>query len=55
METMIPESSVLGEFTHDRISPDRYGLMLRKPELEQQSSSTRSNNIPDPIPMPIKV
>ena len=27
-----PASSVLGESTHDRISPD--GLMLRKQELE---------------------
>ena len=33
---MIPKSSVLGESTHDRISPD--GLMLRKPELEQRDS-----------------
>ena len=33
---MIPKSSVLGETTHDRISPD--GLMLRKPELEQRDS-----------------
>ena len=32
---MIPESSVLGESTHDRISD---GLMLRKPELEQRDS-----------------
>ena len=32
----IPESTVLGESTHDRISPD--GLMLRKPELEQRDS-----------------
>ena len=29
---MIPESSVLGDSTHDRISPD--GLMLKKTELE---------------------
>ena len=33
---MVPESSVIGESTHDRISPD--GLMLRKPELEQRDS-----------------
>ena len=33
---MVPASSVLGESTHDRISPD--GLMLRKPELEQRDS-----------------
>ena len=33
---MVPASSVLGESTHDRISPD--GLMLRKPELEQRES-----------------
>ena len=31
---MVPASSVLGESTHDRISPD--GLMLRIPELEQR-------------------
>ena len=33
---MVPASSVLGESTHDRISPD--GLMLRKPDLEQIDS-----------------
>ena len=33
---IIPESSVLGESTHDRISPD--GLMLKKIELEQLDS-----------------
>ena len=33
---MVPASSVLGESTHDRISP--VGLMLRKPELEQRDS-----------------
>ena len=33
---MVPASSVFGESTHDRISPD--GLMLRKPELEQRES-----------------
>ena len=33
---MVPASSVLGESTHDRISPD--GLMLRKPQLEQRDS-----------------
>ena len=33
---MVPASSVLGESTHDRISPE--GLMLRKPELEQRES-----------------
>ena len=33
---MVPASSVLGESTHDRISPD--GLMLIKPELEQRES-----------------
>ena len=33
---MIPESSVLGDSTHDRISPD--GLMLKKTELEQRDS-----------------
>ena len=33
---MIPESSVLGDSTHDRISPDSDGLiMLKKTELEQ--------------------
>ena len=31
---MVPASSVLGESTHDRISP--HGLMLKKPELEQR-------------------
>ena len=30
---VVPASSVLGESTHDRISPD--GPMLRKPELEE--------------------
>ena len=34
---MIPESSVLGDSTHDRISPDD-GLMLEKTELEQRDS-----------------
>ena len=34
---MIPESSVLGDSTHDRISPD--GLMQKKTELEQRDSS----------------
>ena len=33
---MIPESSVLGDSTHERISPD--GLMLKKTELEQRDS-----------------
>ena len=33
---MIPESSVLGDSTHDRISPD--GLLLKKTELEQRDS-----------------
>ena len=33
---MIPESSVLGDSTHDRISPD--GLMQKKTELEQRDS-----------------
>ena len=33
---MVPASSVLGESTPNRISPD--GLMLRKPELEQRES-----------------
>ena len=33
---MLPASSVLGESTLDRISPD--GLMLRKPELKQRDS-----------------
>ena len=33
---MIPESSVLGGFTHERISPD--GLMLKKTKLEQRDS-----------------
>ena len=33
---MIPESSVHGGSTHDRISPD--GLMLKKTELEQRDS-----------------
>ena len=33
---MVSASSVLGESTHDRISPG--GLMLRKPELEQRDS-----------------
>ena len=33
---MIPESSVLGDSTHERISPD--GLMLKKTELEQPDS-----------------
>ena len=36
MMAMVPASSVLGESSHDRISPD--GLMLRKPELEQRES-----------------
>ena len=33
---MIPESSVLGDSTHERISPDC--LMLKKTELEQRDS-----------------
>ena len=33
---MIPESSVLGDSTHERISPD--GPMLKKTELEQRDS-----------------
>ena len=33
---MVPASSVLGESTHDGMSPD--GVMLRKPELEQRDS-----------------
>ena len=33
---MVPASSVLGESTYDRMSPD--GLMIRKPELEQLDS-----------------
>ena len=33
---MVLASSILGESTHDWISPD--GLMLRKPELEQRDS-----------------
>ena len=33
---MVPASSVLGESTHDRISPG--GLMLKKSELEQRDS-----------------
>ena len=33
---MIPESSVLGDSTHERISPD--DLMLKKTELEQRDS-----------------
>ena len=33
---MIPKSSVLGDSTHDRISPN--GLMLKKTELEQRDS-----------------
>ena len=33
---MVPESSVLGESTHDRIFPDI--LLLKKPELEQCDS-----------------
>ena len=33
---MIPEASVLGDSTHDRIPPD--GLMLKKTELEQRDS-----------------
>ena len=34
---MIPESSVLGDSTHERISPDD-DLMLKKTELEQRDS-----------------
>ena len=34
--TVVPASSVLGESTDERISPD--GLVLRKPELEQRDS-----------------
>ena len=37
----VPASSVLGESTHDRISPD--ALMLRKPELEQHDSREYRN------------
>ena len=33
---MVPAPSVLGESTHDRISPD--SLTLKKPELEQLDS-----------------
>ena len=33
---MIPESSVLGDSNHDRISPD--DIMLKKTELEQRDS-----------------
>ena len=33
---MIPESSVLGDSTHERISPD--DLMQKKTELEQRDS-----------------
>ena len=33
---MVPASSVLGESTHDRVSP--VGLMLRKPSLKQRDS-----------------
>ena len=33
---MFPESSVLGDSTHERISPD--DLMLKKTELEQRDS-----------------
>ena len=36
MMAMVPESSVLGESTHDQISPD--DVILRKPELEQRDS-----------------
>ena len=38
---MVPASSVLGESTHDRISP--VDLMLRKPELEQRDSREYRN------------
>ena len=34
---MIPESSVLGDSTHDRTSPDD-GLMQKKTDLEQRDS-----------------
>ena len=37
---MIPESSVLGDSTRDRISPD--GLMLKNTELEQRDSKEYS-------------
>ena len=35
---MIPESSVLGDSTHDRISPDRWSN-AKKTELEQRDFS----------------
>ena len=40
---MIPESSVLGDSTHERISPD--GLMLKKTELEQRDSREYTENL----------
>ena len=42
---MIPESSVLGDSTHQRISPD--GLMLKKTELEQRDSREYTENFAD--------
>ena len=49
---MIPESSVLGDSTHERISPD--GLMLKKqnwnnatPESTQKISQTFSHRVRD--------
>ena len=42
---MIPESSVLGDSTHERISPD--GLMLKKTELEQRDSREYTENLAD--------
>ena len=42
---MIPESSVLGDSTHERISPD--GLMLKKTELEQRDSREYTENFAD--------
>ena len=42
---MIPESSVLGDSTHERISPD--GLMLKKTELEQRDSREYTESFAD--------
>ena len=42
---MIPESSVLGDSTHERISPD--GPMLKKTELEQRDSREYTENFAD--------
>ena len=43
---MIPESSVLGDSTHERISPDGL-IMLKKTELEQRDSREYTENFAD--------